>query len=308
MKRLLVVLVLLLAAAAGYLFAYDPDYSGDIDANRSTPLLFAHRGFGDFGPDNSLAAAKRAVGTPGIDGVDVDAQLTKDGKIVVFHDLRLDRLTSADGRVGEHTLAEMEALDLAPKYEGKPFGGSYDKAPVRSFETFVRQIPPEGLLMTELKVTEKGDTGMEREAVRILRKYDAFDRVYLSSFNPLVIRRLERLDRRVRTVFVFMDTNWNAELLAEMRPEDVVDLPWFLRTEWTRRAVRKLIRPDALSVNVEVAAKTRKHLIESGWPVMLWAPDAPDAIADALAQHPYGVISDQPLQAAKQAHPAPSTR
>lgn len=294
-------LLIVVALAAAYFFGYDPDYSGAINAKPDGPLVFGHRGFGDHGPDNSLAAADRAMGA-GLDGVDVDAQLTKDGKIVVFHDLRLDRLTSAQGRIGDHTLAELETLDLAPKYHGAPIGGSYRHARVHTFEDFVEHVTPQGILMTELKVPGTGDTGMEREAVRILRKHHAFDRVYLSSFNPVVLSRLKRLDPRVHTVFIFMDTNWNAELLAEMRPEDVVDLPWFLRHEWTRRGVRKLIKPDLLSVNIEVAAKTRRHLIESGWPVMLWAPDDPKAIARALAEHPYGVISDEPLEVQKQLH------
>lgn len=293
MKRLVALLVVLALAAVAYLVGYDPAYGGSIKAERAKPLVFSHRGFGDHGPDNSLAAAYRAMAA-GFDGVDVDAQLTKDGKVVVFHDLSLERLTDAHGKVGDHTLAELEKLDLATKFDGKRGDKPYTKAPVRSFETFVENISSRGILMVELKVTEKGDTGMEREVVRILTKHDAFDRVYLSSFNPLVIRRLESLDSRVQSVFIFMDTNWNAELLAEMNPEDVVDLPWFLRKEWTRRAVRKLIKPDMLSVNVEVAEETREHLIESGWPVLLWAPNDKAAIDEAIAQKPYGVISDEP--------------
>jgi glycerophosphoryl diester phosphodiesterase len=298
--RWLLLVVLLLALAAGaYAFVYDPEYDGAA-IPVSKPLVFSHRGFGDHGPDNSMAAALAGLDA-GADGVDVDAQLTKDGKIVVFHDLRLDRLTSSSGKVGDYTLAELEKLDLAPKFPGRKADGTrYERAYVASFEEFVKRVSPEGILMVELKVTRPGDTGIEREAVRILRKHDAFDRVYLSSFNPIVIKRLESTEPRVVTVWAFMDTNWNAELLAEMRPEDVVDLPWFLRKEWTRRGLRKLLRPDMLSVNVEVAEQTRTHLIEQGWPVLLWAPNTKREIADALAQRPYGIISDEPTEVLRQ--------
>lgn len=293
-RRLLLVALALILVAGAYAFVYDPAYDGPVRPVK-TPLVFSHRGFGDHGPDNSLVAALNGIAA-GADGVDVDAQLTKDGKIVIFHDLRLDRLTSADGRVADYTLAQMEKLDLAPKYRRGADDPTYRHAYVASFEDFVREVTPKAILMVELKVTGKEDTGIEREAIRIIKRYDAFDRVYLSSFNPLVIRRLEKIDRRVLSVFIFMDTNWNAELLAEMRPEDVVDLPWFLRHEWSRRGLRKVLKPDMLSVNIEVAAKTRQHLIAKGWPVMLWAPDSSKAIAHALAQQPYGVISDNPVE------------
>lgn len=288
-------LTVLALVAATYLFVYDPDYDGEVVAGSERPVVFSHRGFGDHGPDNSMAAALAGL-KAGADGVDVDAQLTKDGKIVIFHDLRLDRLTSSEGRVGDYTLAELEKLDLAAKFDGD----GYNEAYVASFETFVREVARQGILMVELKVTGRADTGIEREAIRIIRKHDAFDRVYLSSFNPLVIWRLESTEPRVKTAWAFMDTNWNPELLAEMRTEDVVDLPWFLREEWARRGLRKVLKPDMLSVNIEVAATTRERLIEQGWPILLWAPNSRAAIADAVAQQPYAIISDEPVEVLRQ--------
>lgn len=277
-----------------YMFAYDPPYNGAVRTSDDIKV-FSHRGFGDKGPDNSLAAATRGI-TTGADGVDVDAQLTKDGKLVIFHDLSLDRLTDAKGKVGDKTLAELEQLDLAQKYDGK----GYETAYVRSFEDFVKSITPEATLMVELKVTSTADTGAEREAWRILKKYDAFNDVILSSFNPLVIHRLESLDSRIQTMYIFMDTNWNEELLAEIKPDDVVDLPWFVRAEWTRRGIRKITKPDYLSVNVAVDENTREHLIQQGWPVFLWTPNDRTAIQQAIAQEPYGIISDRPEEVLRQ--------
>ena len=106
--------------------------------------------------------------------------------------------------------------------------------------------------MVELKVPGSAPTGIEQRAVELIRRYDAHADVVLSSFNPLVLRRLKKLDPQVRTALIFMDTNWNPELLAEIRPEDRVDLPWFLRQEWIRRAIRKMVKPDLLSINHEV--------------------------------------------------------
>ena len=290
-RYLLAAIALVLAVAAAYLFGYEPRYRGSLVARPPHPLVFAHRGFGDHAPDNSLYAVDRALAT-GMDGVDVDGQLTRDGELIIFHDLSVDRLTSSTGRVRDKTVKEMLALDLGPKYDPAIRG-----APVRTFEDFVRTVKGHGILMVELKVPGLAPTGIEQRAVDIVRKHAAYQDVVLSSFNPLVLYRLKRLDPEVRTALIFMDTNWNPELVAEIKEDDRVDLPWPLRREFIRRAFRKLIRPDLLSINHEVNETVIDRLIAKGWPVFIWTPDEEGDLRRALAKRPYGVISDQPIRA-----------
>lgn len=292
MDRLIIVAAATLVVAAWWLFGYEPPYSGTLVAAPPRTLIFGHRGFGDHAPDNSLYAVERALDA-GVDGVDVDGQFTRDSALVVFHDLSVDRLTADTGRVTGKTLAEMLALDLGPKADSAMTG-----AFVHTFEDFVRTVTARGgILMVELKVPGPGRTGIEERAVEIIRKYDAHANVVLSSFNPLVLYRLKRLDPEVRTAFIFMDTNWNPELLAEIKPGDEVDLPWPLRQEWIRRAVRKVIRPDLLSINHEVDEAALDRLLAKGWPVFIWAPNDEPSIRHALDKHPYGVISDEAVLA-----------
>lgn len=276
-----------------YLSCYEPQYRGTLVTRPSRTLIFAHRGFGDHAPDNSLYAVERALGA-GMDGVDVDGQFTRDSELVVFHDLSVDRLTSGTGRVRDKTRDEMLALDLGPKYDPRIRGAN-----VHTFEDFVRAAKGQGgsILMVELKVPGLGASGIEARAVEIIQRYDAHEHVILSSFNPFVLYRVKRLDPRVRTALIFMDTNWNPQLLAEIKPEDRVDLPWMVRQEFIRRAMRKVIRPDLLSINHEVDPAVTERLIAKGWPVFIWTIDEEEQIRAALARRPYGVISDQPIRA-----------
>lgn len=285
--------VLLLLVAAGlWLFVYDPPYGGTLVTKPARTLVFAHRGFGAFGPDNSLYAVEHALAA-GMDGVDMDGQYTKDGELIIFHDLSVDRLTSGTGKVRDKTLSEMLALDLGPKFDPAITG-----AFVHTFDDFVRAVKGHGILMVELKVPGAGRTGIEERAVELIRKNDAYADVVLSSFNPLVLWRVKHLDPRVRTALIFMDTDWNPELLAEIKPEDLVHLPWPLRQEWVRRAIRKIVKPDLLSINFEVDPRVTDRLIANGWPAFIWTPDEEKDLRAALAKHPYGVISNQPLRAA----------
>jgi glycerophosphoryl diester phosphodiesterase len=290
-RAIVAAILLLLLLGGAWLVLYEPPYGGTLVKMPERTLVFAHRGFGDHGPDNSLYAVERAMAA-GMDGVDVDGQFTRDGELVIYHDLSVDRLTSGTGKVRDKTAAEMLGLDLGPNYDSA-ITGAY----VRTFEDFVREVKGRGILMVELKVPGAGATGIEERAVEIIRRHDAYADVVLSSFNPLVLRRLKRLDPRIRTAFIFMDTNWNPELLAEIRPEDRVDLPWFLRQEPIRRALRKLVKPDLLSINHEVDEGVTDRLIAKGWPAFIWTPDEEADLRRAFAKKPYGVISDQPLRA-----------
>ena len=284
-------IALVLALLLIYVFGYEPAYHGTLVVRAPIPLIFAHRGFGDYGPDNSLYAVEHAL-QAGMDGVDVDGQLTRDGELVIFHDLSVDRLTSGTGRVGDKTLKEILALDLGPQYKAG-LSGAY----VRTFEDFVRSVKGRATVMVELKVPGLAPTGIERRAVDVIQKHDAHLSVVLSSFNPMVLYRVKQLDPLVRTAFIFMDTNWNPELIAGIKQGDLVNLPWVLRQEFIRRAIRKFVRPDILSINHQVDEDVIDRLIAKGWPAFLWTPDTEPEIRRALAKGPYGVISDQPILA-----------
>src|SRR6185503_21174081 len=83
-RRALVISLLLLAACCVWLFGYEPAYTGTLVARPARTLVFAHRGFGNHAPDNSLFAVEQAMAA-GMDGVDVDGQFTRDSELVVFH-------------------------------------------------------------------------------------------------------------------------------------------------------------------------------------------------------------------------------
>ena len=74
-------------------------------------LAFAHRG-GSYHPDiegleNTLAAFRHAVGL-GYRYLETDVHVTRDGVLLAFHDLALDRVTDRRGQVADLTAAEVQ--------------------------------------------------------------------------------------------------------------------------------------------------------------------------------------------------------
>ena len=76
------------------------------------PLVSAHRGGARKGfPENCIATFENTLGhTHAL--LEVDPRYTKDGAIVLMHDATLDRTTTGEGNVADHTLAELKALRL----------------------------------------------------------------------------------------------------------------------------------------------------------------------------------------------------
>lgn len=75
------------------------------------PRIVAHRGASFEAPENTLSAFKRAWAL-GVESVELDVRVTKDGEVVVFHDETTLRIGGVDRAVADQTLAELRALDV----------------------------------------------------------------------------------------------------------------------------------------------------------------------------------------------------
>lgn len=71
------------------------------------PMIAAHRGGGDNNPENTMLAFREAVNNIGIDIIESDLYLTKDGYLVYNHDDYIDETCNVNGDL---SLDEVEAL------------------------------------------------------------------------------------------------------------------------------------------------------------------------------------------------------
>ena len=141
------------------------------------PLVFAHRGGCELGPENTLAAFDLGL-EAGADGLELDVQLSADGVVVVHHDDTLDRTTSAFGPLAALTAAELAEVDAGCRFTGAgqfPFRDRGVGIPTLA-EVLRRYDVP---VVIELKA----DTEALGEAVaREVRLADAAGRVCLAGY------------------------------------------------------------------------------------------------------------------------------
>ena len=117
-----ILLILLFALAALYLVLVAPKMTNRVNRGPFMGNVFyAHRGLFNNesdAPENSLAAFGKAV-EAGY-GMELDVQLTKDDKLVVFHDATLKRMCGVEGKVWDYTLEELKRFHLANSKEKIP--------------------------------------------------------------------------------------------------------------------------------------------------------------------------------------------
>ena len=137
----------------------------------TTPI--AHRGLHDDNkPENSLSAFKNAI-EHGY-AIEIDLQMTKDNKLIVFHDDTLDRMTNSNGKVSEKTLAEIKQLTLK---------NSQEKIP--TFDEFLSFVNGKTPVLIEVKDHKK--IGVAEEIIaKSLEGYNG--QFAIQAFNPMIIK------------------------------------------------------------------------------------------------------------------------
>ncbi len=78
-----------------------------------------HRGYSALYPENTLLAFEKANEIKkqhNVLGVELDVQMTRDGKLILFHDTDLERLTDTKGKVKDYTYEELKHLTIKHQF------------------------------------------------------------------------------------------------------------------------------------------------------------------------------------------------
>jgi glycerophosphoryl diester phosphodiesterase len=134
----------------------------------------------------------------GADGVELDVQCTKDGRLAVIHDETTDRVSNGTGYVGDFTLAELKAFNFNKKGITKPL---FMEMP--TLDEVLETLSGTGLVVNiELKTGLCFYEGIEEKTLAAVRAFGMEDRVIYSSFNHCSVMRLKGLAPAAKTGFL----------------------------------------------------------------------------------------------------------
>jgi glycerophosphoryl diester phosphodiesterase len=168
------------------------------------PLVFAHRGGAALAPENTLAAFDRGAAL-GVDGLEVDVRLSRDGIVVVHHDRTLERVAGDPRAVAELTADELARVDAGCRFDparGQPYRGLGMGVPtLEAVLTRFRDLRV--IIDMKLDAAE-----LARRVIGVVRAADALERVCLGSFSTRALQAARALEPAVATSAGRSEVRW----------------------------------------------------------------------------------------------------
>ncbi len=246
------------------------------------PIVAAHRGYGDILPENTIAAvvaAKKA----GVGCIEIDTQMTKDGKMILFHDRDLTETLAVAKTVGELTYAEIAGL-VEEIYGGLPKG----ERPLPLLEEALNAGGSEMLWNVEIKTYTSryfiypipwlwshgsGEADHKERAVgevlALLEESGAADRVWISSLDYQVLQLVKEKKPHIKTLYLLPFVGSHLENLSAA---------------------------DGYSIEITaLSPEVYRELKNMGKDLWVWTVNDISAAAKLFSYEADGVITDRPL-------------
>jgi glycerophosphoryl diester phosphodiesterase len=238
--------------------------------------VLGHRGASKHAPVNTVAAFRLALES-GADGIELDANLTRDGDVVVMHDGQIGRTTNGCGRLADLTLAEIQRLDA-----GSWFGPTFSKEKAPSLAQVFQALGGRPVYDLEIKNLDAPGNGLERKVIALVRQFNLEKSVLISSFNPLAVRIFRRELPEAPAMLLLMG---GAAGLTELN----------LIGRWASPGMIGLFHRDL--------SERLIHRIGS-LNVLVWGPSNSQEVCLAVEYGAVGIIVDDPGMARKALEPA----
>jgi len=231
------------------------------------PLFFAHRGCLLNKPENTLSSFLEAIKI-GAQALEIDVMKTKDKKIVCSHNHYLDIETNFIGDISEIEYSYIKRANTAYRLKNI-------KEPIPQLIDVLKRIPDEIKINIEIKTRKSRDIFAAREIVDIIKNKNIYQRVLVSSFNPLVLWYIKWLDENIRTGFLY-------------------DNPKFL-------FFKNIIHPDCIHPKESLITKNLvKHCKERGLCINAWTANNKPSVYWLTELGVDGIITDNPKFFSKQ--------
>jgi glycerophosphoryl diester phosphodiesterase len=152
----------------------------------SARVVIGHRGNRAHSPEDTLESMQEAVAL-GVDALEFDVHVTRDGTVVVHHDATLDRTTDARGPLAARTAAELSSVDAGYRFTldgGRSFPWRGQGVRIPTLDAVLEQFPTLPLII-EIKTASATAAVRERVA-----HHAAERRVIIAGFDAASVRPL----------------------------------------------------------------------------------------------------------------------
>jgi glycerophosphoryl diester phosphodiesterase len=247
--------------------------------------VIGHRGASSAAPENTLASFRLAV-QAGAQAIETDLQLSRDGRLLILHDDKLQRTTNARGPVAAKTLDELRCLDAGSWFPKRrlrkraaappPFAGER----VPTLEEAL-DFGRDHNIRLYLEMKAPRGRGAEPAVAAAIAAAGARSRVHVICFDLRVLARVREIDPSIPLGYLFSRPTPHAVDRALRVGADTI-LPRANRV--TARLIAQAARRDLKVVTWTVnSPRQMKQLISMGLDGIM--TDFPARLASLLADH-----------------------
>ena len=204
-----------------------------------------------------------------VDGIESDVHISKDGKLVIFHDASVERTSNGTGFIRDLTYAELLELDIgawkSPEFAGQriwTLGQLLD---------FCRETRL--LLNLELKNYEVFYDGLEQRVIDEICARGMQEQVFVSSFNHISMQRFKELCPEIDTGLLY-------------------DKPLLDMEHYLLRSNADNVHPRYTLLQYQPELMDLFH--SRGMKVNTWTVNDEEAMEDMLRHGVDGIISNYP--------------
>ncbi|MFD1040279.1 glycerophosphoryl diester phosphodiesterase membrane domain-containing protein [Virgibacillus byunsanensis] len=144
----------------------------------------SHRGDLNHAPENSMSSIRSAM-DKGVDAIEVDVMMTKDGVIVLNHDFDLERAAGVSTRIKDMTYEEVSKIDIGRLYSDEFIG---EKIP--TLDAVLEEMKQEeAQLIIDIKSTDS-NSELAEKVVEVVEKHDMAELSYVQSFDYELLQEI----------------------------------------------------------------------------------------------------------------------
>lgn len=214
-------------------------------------LNLAHRGFSGKYPENTKIAFLKAIEHSDCDGFETDVHMTKDGKLVIIHDDRVDRTCSnATGFVKDFTSTELMKMEFG-SHKGSEFMGEK----IIFLDELLQIVKDNKLFINlELKNNYIFYKELEESVMNMVNEFGLKENVILSSFNHESMELCKKIDPTFKTGLLFESPMMNTvEYMRGIKHEAVHPGFYMLlqKPEWIMEFKKMGLEINTWTVNDE---------------------------------------------------------
>ena len=251
---------------------WNPSYPNYLKQNAF--FYYGHRGAPTLAPENTLLSFQEAINN-NMDGIELDVQLSKDRKLIIYHDEYID-YNGTKSKISNLLLEQIQEIDVKNNFSNLAF----QKIPELS--EVLEILPSNMILNIEIKSYQPNlfSNGIEGKLLQAIERKINIQQLIISSFNPFIVNRIKKMDKSLSTALIWSSKSY-----------------WWLSVAMIPKykAFSAYCKPDIFHVNInDVNQKMIDWFQKRNIPLYAYTVNTKSDLDKAKDYKLHGIFTDDP--------------